>query len=403
MKKLLAPVLLLCAFGPVRADTFLVLPFFNRTSSPNLDWIGESISETIRESMAGQGLVVLEREDRQEAYRRLSVRPNSLLTRATVVKLGLALDAGVVVYGGYTLTPMPDAKPPSRGSLKITAHLLDLRRKRQGPEFPEIGALEDLSFLETHLAWVTLQFVTPKTVPSEGDFRKAHPPTRVDAVENYTRGLLAPTAEEKKIFFLRAARLDPAYSQPCYQIGKLFYQRKDYKNAADWLVKVAAADTHYHEANFLLGLCRFHLSDYAGAEAAFDLVAKTVPLNEVLNDLGAAQSRLNSPDAVDSFQKALEGDPADPVYQFNLGYALWKQGDFDAAAERFHAVLERTPNDEQAQELAGLCRARTGPKKNEIRTQRLERLKMEYEESAYWQLKAVLQPEKSPPPEGGKK
>ncbi|MGH9663731.1 MAG: tetratricopeptide repeat protein, partial [Bryobacteraceae bacterium] len=259
MKRLLAPLLLLCATIPARADTFLVLPFFNRTSSANLDWIGESVSETIRESLAGQGLVVLEREDRQEAYRRLSVRPNALLTRATVVKIGLALDAGVVVYGDYTLTPGPDTTPPSRGSLKITAHLLDLRRIREGPEFPEIGALEDLSFLETHLAWETLQFVVPRTAPSEEEFQKAHSPTRVDAVENYTRGLLAPTQEEKKIFFLRAARLDPAYSQPCYQIGKLFYQRKDYKSAADWLVKVAPADTHYHEANFLLGLCRFHL------------------------------------------------------------------------------------------------------------------------------------------------
>ena len=32
----------------VRADTVLVLPFFNLSNSTNLDWIGESIAETVR-------------------------------------------------------------------------------------------------------------------------------------------------------------------------------------------------------------------------------------------------------------------------------------------------------------------------------------------------------------------
>jgi len=397
MKWFWVPALLLGALVSARADTFLILPFFNRTSSQNLDWIGESISETIRESLAAQGLVVLEREDRQEAYHRLSVRPNALLTRATVVKIGVALDAGTVIYGEYALTPMPEAAPPTRGSLHITAHILDLKRMRQGPEFPEIGALEDLAFLQTHLAWETLQFVIPKTAPSEEDFKKARPPVRVDAIENYTRGLLAASPEQKKVFFLQAARLDSGFSQPCYQLGKLFYDRKDYRGAADWLAKVAPGDTHYHEANFLLGLSQYQLGDYAGAETAFQLVAQSVPLNEVLNDLGAAQSRHNSPAALDSFKKALDGDSADPVYRFNVGYELWRRGDFDAAAERFRAVLERDPNDAQAQALLQLCRTRTGPRKSGIQTDGFERLKTEYEESAYWQLKAVLQPDKPAP------
>ncbi|MEO7143101.1 MAG: tetratricopeptide repeat protein [Bryobacteraceae bacterium] len=391
MKWLLAPVLLLGAMLPARADTYLVLPFFNLTNSQNLDWIGESISETIRESMAVEGLVVLEREDRQEAYRRLSVRPNALLTRATVVKIGTALDAGTVIYGEYSLTPTPDAKPPSRGSLKITAHILDLRHMREGPEFPEIGALEDLAFLETHLAWQSLQFVIPKTAPSEEDFRKARPPVRVDAIENYTRGLLAAFPEQQQVFFLQAARLDARFSQPDYQLGRLFYTRKDYQSAAQWLEKVSNGDTHYHEANFLLGLSRYHLGDYAGAVASFQVVAHAVPLNEVYNDLGAAQLRSGLPGALDSFKKAVDGDPADPVYQFNAGYALWQRGDFPAAAGRFRAALERDPNDAQAAKLAELCGKKIGPGSRDPGTAGLERLKTEYEESAYWQLKAVLQ------------
>ncbi len=64
------------------------------------------------------------------------------------------------------------------------------------------------------------------------------------------------------------------------------------------------------------------------------------------NDLAAAESRRNLPQAVDDFRKALEGDSNDPVYHFNLGYALWKKGDFSAAADRFRAVLDREPDDQ---------------------------------------------------------
>ena len=120
----------------------------------------------------------------------------------------------------------------------------------------------------------------------------------------------------------------------------------------------------------------------------------TVPLSEVYNDLGAAQSRAGVPAALDSFRKALEGDPSDPTYQFNVAYELWKTGNFDAAAESFRAILARNPGDETASRLLSRCESRTGPRPADPRTEGLERLKSNYEESAYWQLKAVLQPDK---------
>jgi len=61
--------------GALRAETVLVLPFFNHSQSANLEWIGESVAETVRDSLSSEGLLVLDREDRLEAYRRLSLRP----------------------------------------------------------------------------------------------------------------------------------------------------------------------------------------------------------------------------------------------------------------------------------------------------------------------------------------
>src|SRR5258708_27231136 len=115
----------------VRADTVLVLPFFNLSNSTNLDWIGESIAETVRESLTAHDVLALDREERLEAFRRLSIRPYALLTHASVIKLAESLDAGQVIFGQYSVTARP---APSKGSLRITSRILDLKRIKQGPQ-----------------------------------------------------------------------------------------------------------------------------------------------------------------------------------------------------------------------------------------------------------------------------
>src|SRR5579872_1024411 len=321
------------------ADTVLVLPFFNESKLDNIDWIGESVSETIRESLGTQGVLVLTQEDRLEAYRRLSLRPDATITHASIIKLGEALDASQVIYGCYDISPVSRSSSASasdstartgvspRDSLRIEARILDLKRTRQGPEFEEISALEDLANLETHLAWRCLQSLSPKTAPAEQDFRRDRPSLRLDALENYIRGLMAASPDQKHRLFTQASRLDPNFSQPCFQLGRMAWEKKDYNLAAGWLEKVHRADSHYFEAQFLLGLCRYHLADFAGAEKSFQVVAAAVPLNEVINDLGASQLRLRSPSAIENFRRALDGDSSDPDYYFNLGYALWRSGD----------------------------------------------------------------------------
>ena len=221
-----------------RADTLAVLPFFNLSKDPNLAWIGESLAQALEEGLASEGLITLERDDRVEVYHRLSVRPYTLLTKASVVKIGEALDAEQVVFGQFDLKPPPDSASKSRGSLQITARLLDLKHIKQGPEFRTVGAVEDLAALEEHLAWQVLQYVKPRGAPSEADFQRRHPAVRLDAIENFVRGLMASNNDEKYRFYTQAARLDPLYSQPCFHLGRLLWRRKEYKSAADWFQKV---------------------------------------------------------------------------------------------------------------------------------------------------------------------
>lgn len=396
MQRLLTLFLLLLfgIAGQSLADTVLVLPFHNGSASSNLNWIGESLAESVRESMAEEGVMVLGREDRVEAYRRLTLRPEAFLTRASIIKLARALDAEKIVYGQFNFTPAPPGGK-TRGALSVTAHLLDLRNLKEGPELTEVGPLEDLARLQSHLSWEALKLVSPESVPNEAEFRRRHPPIRVDALENYIRGLIASNPDDKQKFFLQAVHLDSGFSQSCFQLGLLYWRKKDYKSAAQWLEKVATSDVHYRQASFFLGLSRYYAGDFAGAQSAFQIVAEAVPLNEVYNDLGAAESRRNLPQALADFNRALDGDPSDPDYHFNIGYFLWKQGNFKPAADRFRAVLERDPDDSEAAAFLDRCLKQSGPRTGESQTTGRERLKTNYEESAYEQLKAVLHPKKS--------
>ncbi len=381
---------ILLAASAGRAGTVLVIPFSNQSASNNLDWISESISQSLREALASRGLLVVSREDRQEVYRRLSIRPYVRLTRASVIKVAEELDADQVVFGEFEVAP----GPAPQGSLRIAAVLLDTGHMKKGPEFVEQGPLEDLARLQNLLAWQVLRFLAPEATPSAEQFLVEHPPVRVDALENYIRGLLAATPEQKQRYFNQAVRLESGYSQPCFELGRLNWERKEYRLAAGWLARVKPADPHYWEANFLLGLCRYYTSDFEGAGAAFALVAQSVPLNEVFNNLAAAQSRRNLPEALENFEKASAGDTADPDYHFNAGYVHWKRKEFAAAAERFRAALERSPEDVKATLLLGRCLQKSGPRPGDPASDGLERLKHNFEERAWRALKAQFEAKK---------
>jgi len=392
---------------PAHADTAAVLPFSNpeaalSATQANLDWIGESIAEAVRDALSSHNVVTLERDDVKEGFRRLNLREHTALTDASVLKLGETIDAEQVIYGAFEFSPAPPTPAAttgtgSRGSLKITARILDRRHLRQSPEFVETGAIEDLATLEAHLAWRALVLLALKLAPPESDFRTLRAPIRLDAEENYIRGLMASTPEQKERYFAQSARLDAHFSHPNFALGRLHYDAKEYRQAAEWLGKVDSDSVHYREASFLLGLSLFRSGDYAGAEKAFQVIVETVPLPEVYNNLGAAQSRRGAPQAVDSFRKALDGDPNDPLYHFNLGYALLRKGDFNGAVDRFRAVLDRQPEDQTATTLLGRSLKKQTIKTGDAgtadaRLQGLERLKTNYDERAYWQLKAMLEP-----------
>jgi tetratricopeptide (TPR) repeat protein len=385
-----------------RADTFVVLPFANvsKNAPANISWVGESVAETLRETLSAGGVIALDRDERDEAFKQLGIKQNVLLTRASMIKIAGAVDADQIVYGEFELTPPPPgaATTPvgtspaniTRGSLRISAHVLDLKRMHQGPEFSELGAVEDLAALQMRLGWRTLHFVLGTNAPSEADFFAAHPPVRLDAIENYIRGLLATAKDQKLRLLSQAVHIEPGFSQPAFRLGMLHYDQQEFRPAAEWLAIVKNTDAHYRESVFLLGVCRFTQGDYAAAQASFEQLAKDVPLASVINNIGVCQARRNLPEALATIERAIEADPGDPAGHFNAALVLWRQSQFEKAVAQLNQTLERDSNDLEAKQLLERCEKKNGPRPRE-RLEFQERLKPEYEEAAYLQLKSVLQ------------
>lgn len=391
----LAGMMLLMAVAPVEAqETLLILPFANAAKARNLDWIGESVAGSLLDAFAAEGVAVVSAEDCDQMMREMGVRRYAQLTQASAMEMAVNLSATQVLYGEFEFAAGP-AGGASKGTLKLAAQILDVRRVRRVGRFNVGGPLEELSSLQSELAWQALRAGAPGFGASAEEFRERRPAVRLDALESYVRGMLAQSPDQKHRLLATAARLAPGFSHPCFQLGRLnLFTLKNYQAAAGWLEKVSPSDLHYRESLFYLGLARYNTGEYAASAEVLKKLAGTVPLPEVLNNLGAALVRLNDARAPETFARAVETNPADPDFHFNLGYALWRKGDFAGGAEAFRAALARRPDDERATWLLGRCLQQQAYRQGDLKAEALERVKTEYNEAAWLALKAMTAPKR---------
>ena len=211
---------------------------------------------------------------------------------------------------------------------------------RDSPELSEAGKLTDLSRLEEHLAWGSLTYLEPRANFALQQFMVPQKLIRVEAEESYVRGLLSSDKEQQQKWLAQALVLDRQFTAPAFELGQLLaLERKDWHQAIRWFQRIPARNPKYLEARFKMGLSNYAAGNYAASADYFREVAKTVPLKEVYNNLGAAENRLNLPSAVDDFRHALDGDPNDTAYLFNLGLALVKNKYFDEASKRLEDLV----------------------------------------------------------------
>ena len=380
----LSAILLLCtaAFAQAPANTglnLLVVPFENQSKAPGIAWISDSFPELLQERLNSAKLFVLPREDRIRAYDRLGIPVELHPSRATLYRIAEQLDVDYAVLGLYRF----DGR-----TFTATAQLLDMRRQHLLPEMNESGPLIQLIDIQTALAWDILHALRPDISVTKQAYVAAAPPIRLDAFENYIRGITAPTAEGQIQHFREAVRLSPDYPEALLQLGKAYYRGRQYDQAVSTLARLPEDNPLAREANFYLGLAAYYQGDFPRAESGFHFVAVRLPLAEVYNDLGVVSSRGDRKSAAEYFQKAIDADPNDPDYHFNLAIELYRTGDAAGASHQLRDTLSLRPSDPAAKSLLEAISSASTQRAivPAMQTMPLERIRANYDESSFRQL-----------------
>ncbi|HEV2177915.1 MAG TPA: tetratricopeptide repeat protein [Terriglobia bacterium] len=349
MKKvLLTLVILLLAWSSLDAApetrTLLVFPFENQSSNSDLGWISEAFAQVLSWRLAGPSRYVLGREERNAAYEQLGLPLDTPLTLASSYKVAQTLGVDWAVVGSFKI---------AGNQLTARCELLDVQRLKLTPALEATGALADLVDIQTQLVWRLLATNDPDfTAGTEEDFARGFPPIRLDAFENYIRGILA-TDNESRVHFLREAdRLNPADHRAAFALGQEYFDQKQYAESGEWLRELAPADANYLESLFFLGVDEYFLGEDTKAEQSFAKLESQIPLDEVANNLGLMKARRGKyAEALADLERAYQGDPTDPDFCFNMAVCLWRLKRDDEAAQYLEKGLREKDDDPEAHAL----------------------------------------------------
>ncbi|SPE31411.1 putative Tetratricopeptide repeat protein [Acidobacteriia bacterium SbA2] len=357
MRKILQLFLLLLGSWQIAAASevhaVLVFPFENRSTRADLNWVSESFAETIASRLSGPDFYVLNRTERDVACTQLGIPSDTPLTVASEFKVAQTLGADWVVFGRFNV---------EGAGLTATARLLDLRKLKLSPPIAATGELAELVDLQTRLVWLLEAAHDPHfTVGTEEDFSRKFPQVRLDAFENYMRGVLA-TDDPARIHFLEESdRLNPSDHRAAFALGRFYFDQKDYANSAKWLKKLNPGDAHYLESLFFFGVDEYFLGHYPSSKTAFEKIGREIPLNEIANNAGVLATRAGQDEqALEEFERAHAGDPTDADYCFNRGVALWNLHRHNAAATSLEEAIKLRDDDSDAHTLLAVVLEKQG-------------------------------------------
>ena len=341
---------------------YLVFPFENAGAASRLDWLSEGIEELTIQRLSAAGQQVYTHAGRTEELDRSGLPATAKLSRASMLRIAQNMDADFVVFGRY----LSDGQ-----SLTIESQILRISPIRLLPAIHEKGSLTSLMELHLKMLWRLLAANDHAYPRSLEEFSKAQRPLRLDAFEHYIRGLLANEDDARLRELREAARIEPQWPDPDFAIGDAYYSRRDCDSALPWFAKVPKSHDRYVEAVFATGACRLLMNQPDRAEEIFtslqnDLRGNMVSgadLPEILNDLALSRARQGkTAAAMTDLRRAVELDPDEDDYPFNLGLLALGSKDFVAAAEYFRDAARREPDSAENRALMILSLEQAGKK-----------------------------------------
>jgi tetratricopeptide (TPR) repeat protein len=319
----------------------MVLPFDNRTGQPSLEWIREAAPEILNRRFASAGFAPMSRKDRLYALDHLGLPQNFQPSRASALKLAQTFDADSIIVGSFLMDGT---------NIAAEARVIDVAHLKMSAPVTVRGEMRDLLPLFSSLAWKLARQIDPGFPAAEETFVAAGKGVRLDAFEQYIRGITEPDHEERLRHLKQATLLSPDLDAAWMALGREYYGAQQYDEAAAAFVRVGHNDPDALEAGFYRGLSLLFSGQYPQAEKSFADVARVLPLAEVLNNQGVAAARQGH-DGSSLFIAAETTDPNAADYHFNLALSLKRRGETAGAIAELTQCLKLRPGDSEAQDL----------------------------------------------------
>jgi len=357
----------------------LVLPFDNGTGQLNLEWIREAAPAVLDQRFASAGFAPMSRPDRMYALDHLGLPQQFQPSRAGALKLAQTLDVDSVVVGSYRLEGT---------GIVAEARVLNVPHLRMSDAVMARGEMKDLIAIFDSLAWRLTRIMDPGFSVAQETFLAAGASLRLDAFEQYIRGISENDQQERARHLKKSVELSPNFGPAWMALGREDFNAQKYEEAAASFARVSPNDPEALEASFYRGLSLLYFGAYPQAQEAFANVARELPLAEVLNNEGVAVSRQGK-DATSLFVQAAAADPNAADYHFNLAVSLKRHGSGPNAMNELGQTLKVRPNDTEAQKLLAAWKSpgSAGPD-SDVET--LERIIRTFDAGAFKQAAQVM-------------
>lgn len=363
------------AQGP-QAAPIVVLPFENPGHEPRLAWMREGAAILLSEMLSGSGEVVIDRDERMQAFDRLQLPAGAALSRASTIKVGQTVIASLVVNGTIAI---------KGDQLVATARGVRIDTGRLLPEVESSGPVADLYGVFGKLA----QQVRGSTAPPPAISDRL--PSTAQVFELYVKGLVAETPATALAFLEQTLKAAPQFDRARLAIWDLHSEASDHLKALDAVSAIRPESRFSRDGRFRRALSLINLKRWDAALDSLRALQKEAASASVANAIGVAElRRAATPQpgrATYYFSQASELDPADGDLFFNLGYAYWVDKDPKAAIYWLREAVRRDPGDGDAHFILGVALQQTGSTSEAARERELAaRLSSKYAE---WQARAA--------------
>jgi len=344
------------------ADRVLVIPFENVTRDSRIFWLSEASAVILADDLNALGAQALAREERRAAFERLQLPPAAALTDATVIRIGELVGASHVIVGTLNL---------ENDQLVARARAIGLEAGRIEHDVTERGPTADLFLIFERLA--------RRIGPSSGAAAQVQMPRPpVAAFENYVKGLIAASPATSITYLNAALQLAPDLARARLALWESYSAQGQHDRALGALKGIPADSPWAARARFRTGLSQIQLSRYDDAFATFRALADENSDARLMNNLGVVQLRRGGAAAQSGmptyyFTKAVEADPGESDYFFNLGYAYWLDRDPGAALYWLREAVRRNQADGDAHFVLGAALAAAGNQAEAARERELAR------------------------------